>query len=130
MGHFFIEENDMLNNIYGGGTMSPSDVYSTEEKVIGTWIDGKPLYRKVITGKCYNDIGSSRIYDFTDLSINEIVYFYVKLGKTTTAYSVMQQGANNNINIFIQNSRLYVDCTSDYRDEIITLTLEYTKTTD
>ena len=25
------------------------DVYSTNEQVIGTWIDGKPLYRKVIT---------------------------------------------------------------------------------
>lgn len=25
------------------------DVYSTEEKAIGKWIDGKPLYRKVIS---------------------------------------------------------------------------------
>ena len=24
------------------------DKYSTEEQVIGTWIDGKPLYRKTI----------------------------------------------------------------------------------
>ena len=27
-----------------------ANVYSTEEKRIGTWIDGKPLYRKVISG--------------------------------------------------------------------------------
>ena len=27
-----------------------SDNYSTEEQVIGTWIDGKPLYQKVYTG--------------------------------------------------------------------------------
>lgn len=26
------------------------EVYSTDEKVIGTWIDGKTLYRKVFTG--------------------------------------------------------------------------------
>ena len=26
------------------------EVYSTNETVIGTWIDGKPIYRKVITG--------------------------------------------------------------------------------
>lgn len=25
-----------------------ADIYSTEEQVIGTWIDGKPIYRKVI----------------------------------------------------------------------------------
>ena len=26
-----------------------TNTYSTDEKVVGTWIDGKPLYRKVIT---------------------------------------------------------------------------------
>lgn len=30
----------------GGG--SAQDIYSTEEQVVGRWIDGKPLYRKVI----------------------------------------------------------------------------------
>lgn len=30
-----------------GGGGSGGDVYSTEETKIGTWIDGKPLYRKV-----------------------------------------------------------------------------------
>lgn len=29
---------------------SGGEIYSTEEIRIGTWIDGKPLYRKVITG--------------------------------------------------------------------------------
>ena len=26
------------------------EVYSTEERVVGTWIDGKPLYQKTVTG--------------------------------------------------------------------------------
>ena len=30
-----------------GGGSSGGEVYSTEEQVIGTWIDGKPLYRRV-----------------------------------------------------------------------------------
>lgn len=34
-------------NLSGGGTNK--EVYSTEETVIGTWIDGKPIYRKVYT---------------------------------------------------------------------------------
>lgn len=29
----------------------PSANYSLEEKVVGTWIDGKPLYQKTFTGK-------------------------------------------------------------------------------
>lgn len=31
----------------GGGGSGAEEVYSTEETRIGTWIDGKPLYRKV-----------------------------------------------------------------------------------
>lgn len=47
--------NTMVDNTYSDlqeyADNSPikNNVYSTEEKVIGTWIDGKPLYRKVIT---------------------------------------------------------------------------------
>lgn len=31
-------------------TQQIRDVYSTTERKIGTWIDGKPIYRKVFTG--------------------------------------------------------------------------------
>ena len=37
------------------------DVYSTEERVIGTWIDGKPLYRKVTTGTVSKETGEVEI---------------------------------------------------------------------
>lgn len=35
----------------GGGSSESLDIYSTEEMRIGTWIDGRPLYRKVFTGE-------------------------------------------------------------------------------
>ena len=31
------------------GTISKSDLYSTTEKVVGMWIDGRPLYQKVVS---------------------------------------------------------------------------------
>lgn len=31
--------------------------FSTDEKVIGTWTDGKPLYQKVLTGNTKNEVG-------------------------------------------------------------------------
>lgn len=41
--------NGQRFGISGGGDGGDSlDVYSTEETRIGTWIDGKPLYRKVV----------------------------------------------------------------------------------
>lgn len=37
----------ILENVSGGDNVSNS-VYSTEETVVGTWIDGKPIYRKSV----------------------------------------------------------------------------------
>ncbi len=39
------------------GNMYPvSDVYSTKEQIVGTWIDNKPIYRKVINFTFDTDI--------------------------------------------------------------------------
>ena len=45
---------DLVTNIKfggasgGGSSAGLSNIYSEEETVVGTWIDGKPLYRKVV----------------------------------------------------------------------------------
>ena len=49
---------DLIMLIQGGGNKKANmqllqesvNKYSTDEQIIGTWIDGKPLYRKVIEG--------------------------------------------------------------------------------
>ena len=40
----------LIGNIKGpaGKDGSENQIYSTTEQVIGTWIDGKPIYRKVV----------------------------------------------------------------------------------
>ena len=42
------ERYNLISNIKIGSSSgdSANEVYSTDEMVIGTWIDGKPLYRK------------------------------------------------------------------------------------
>lgn len=39
---------DKIKEINGGGgsSITTENIYSTEEHVIGTWLDGKPIYRK------------------------------------------------------------------------------------
>ena len=47
----------IINKIRKDGVdynLSTNDIYSTEEQVIGRWIDGKPLYRKVIMANNYS----------------------------------------------------------------------------
>lgn len=42
-----------------GDTVNQYENYSTTETKIGTWIDGKPIYRKVFTGLNYGGIGNT-----------------------------------------------------------------------
>ena len=46
------------------------EVYSTEEQVVGTWIDGKPIYRKVVDCGSLADTGIKTIpHGITNLKI-------------------------------------------------------------
>lgn len=47
MGKYDEDEGGLLQ--IAGKRIDAGEQYSTDEKVVGTWIDGKPLYRKVIT---------------------------------------------------------------------------------
>lgn len=47
-----------------------TEFYSTEEREIGTWIDGKPIYRRVVTGTTPEVGGGKTIHTFTDFVID------------------------------------------------------------
>ena len=47
--------------------------YSTEEQKIGTWIDGKPLYRKVIIFDNFTSASGTKTTDLSSLNIKTIV---------------------------------------------------------
>lgn len=104
--------------------------YSTEEQQIGTWIDGKPIYRKVyipFEAKSY----TSGSYTVTlDVPIGTII-----------RWDVLTTGNNNEnqeVNKYIVPGRysktpnqISLECnTSSYVTNITYIILEYTKTTD
>ena len=55
--------------------LQPS-IYSDEEKIIGCWIDGKPIYEKVITVTSSFSVGSSwtKFYNVSSLNIENVIY--------------------------------------------------------
>ncbi len=129
------------------GLMSASDktkldngeVYSTTEQVIGTWIDGKPLYRKVITG---NLTGETTNYNYAEFYLPTTIETLVRLNgsmktNNSNAHWVKSLPANAiDINYFYNEgtgrTRLYG---TNKTEMPITTTsyiviAEYTKTTD
>ena len=124
------------NGVYEEFTKKSEEVYSTEEQRVGTWIDGKPLYRKTIvanfellkqeTNKNYDKTIAHNISNFSKCikaslaEQNGILCFpyLTREGGTTAIINVDK----NNVTI-----RTYNDNWTQ-RDWYITL--EYTKTTD
>ncbi len=107
---------------------SSLDVYSTEETRIGTWIDGKPLYRKVIS---YN-LPSTQDEEF-DSGIKDLDKLVSATGYVNRLdggqdaipnvyYYIAHLGTSNNFHISIYTNYYYGAQT--------TIIVEYTKTTD
>lgn len=108
------------------------DVYSTTEQKIGTWIDGKPIYRKVITG----------IHNDDEVLISNVSSLITAYGQSDNGtgllrnipwlefyqsenYAITVNLVSNNI---ILNSKLAgVAAPTSSRTALI---IEYTKTTD
>ena len=108
--------------------------YLTAEQIIGTWIDGKPLYRKTIQ--------KSFVDNWTTLYLNDINAdtIYINYGKTFANFKIDNTYYSNGqfyisetdfFRTFIANkNELLVAFASAMTEKEATITIEYTKTTD
>lgn len=128
-----IDENGVLSaNASGSG--SSLDAYSTEEQVIGTWVDGKPLYRKVVQ---YTLTATSG-YPTVDTGIRDIDYAMIDMYRS--------DGGDSNTNYFrstssiagylAKSSGIYTfildNASGDFKAApgLYTFIIKYTKTTN
>lgn len=114
--------------------------YSTEEQVIGTWIDGKPLYRKVINissthGNGDYDLG---LPDTIDYITGRLLDYKTNRNDTQTIVGGNEYWSGDSDRVcialfripWIFNFRPYIYITSSYILFDIHFVVEYTKTTD
>lgn len=101
-----------------------ANTYSTEEKVVGTWIDGKPIYRKVFTFPSYSLGGTITInHNISDFKFStKLEYFFTYANYTYNQWDSMTIKKCNSQFMEFYSSGLSV---TDF-----TIILEYTKTTD
>ena len=124
----------ILNGIeYVGG--DSGHTYSTTEQVIGTWIDGKPLYEKTIL--CEIPSGGTRNTNHNITSLGTIVNIAaVAIGTeyrpipftyaTTVSNSAWYAG------ITVDDTKIFIEAGSSFGGghSSAYVTLQYTKTTD
>lgn len=115
---------------------SKGDLYSTDEKMIGKWIDGKPLYERVFVDSFHT---TNNYNNYRTIDVSAINMEYVKLveyslisgndhfyngGSSTTGFYIHDfVVTNGSLRYWIKEVDYNRDCT-------IYIILQYTKTTD
>lgn len=122
--------NTNTNNTYSCDYINTkANTYSTSEQIIGTWIDGKPLYRLVLDTTTGSSTGSVNVL-YTNANINKIINVQVRYEKEQYAYPTQNNTSfsfhwDTNTHTFNeQHSNSYWNLTP------MIIILEYTKTTD
>ena len=115
-----------LNNNFNYLDEKITDIYSTSETLTNkVWIDGKPIYRKVIEKTITS-------------AVNQTIITIANLGVITNCQSYLDRGTYKNINnwgqdssdfgtIYVANNNIMYN--GSYVGTLY-VTLEYTKTTD
>lgn len=109
--------------------------YSTDEQVVGTWIDGKPLYQKTVEITTPSALDTNtNVYDLSSLSISNIVYMngYI-INSTGNEYPLNyhNKGTQDYATTWYRSGAIGMAVGSDStKNKTAYVTLQYTKTTD
>ena len=120
------------NGVYEEFIKKSEEVYSTEEQRIGTWIDGKPLYRII---KEY-DV-SAKETQSNDISSIPYDTIFINFGKSfnrwvanSSSSIIWNTSDNDKGNVWINYEKKLNILNSSNAARHYWITLEYTKTTD
>lgn len=109
--------------------------YSTDEKIVGTWIDGKPIYQKTFISTLQNTAGET-IIDMSSLNIDDIVSF-IGIHASSEYWGIIPV-VNTVNNVAYSAFPYYIRATGSFRifnniqsyfGRDVLFTIQYTKTT-
>jgi hypothetical protein len=106
--------------------------YSLEEQVIGTWLDGKPLYQKTVY---VEGLPNSSIVNYEHNIENvDLIYtinsFAVYEDGSTGALPMVNTIANYMVGLWINKTSIEMATSADRSGLSAYITVQYTKTTD
>lgn len=127
-----VKNNDVFERFFKVDN-SMDNEYSTEERRIGTWIDGKPLYRKVVNfGELPNNTAKEISHNISN--IDKIIRLSGYAYRPADGFFIpIPQGAYNNTACSIFSNSTKITITTYTDRSLFTecyIVIEYTKTTD
>lgn len=109
--------------------------YSTKETVIGTWIDGKPIYRKVVNfGRLPNNTYKYVAHNISNIDVITNIYGISHEYNLSAYYPLPLQyrgiDSDYNSEISVDKTNIRMSTSKDRSLYEAIITIEYTKTTD
>lgn len=116
-------------------SVGSSEVYSTDEVCIGTWIDGKPMYRMVIETTLPSKVDTNVVIATVDddkfvYRISGMWQYNTRQSKPLNAINPNNEDYSNYSWVFYKRGELYATIGSELLNKQCWIVLEYTKTTD
>ena len=109
------------------------ETYSADETRVGTWIDGKPIYRKVLNLTTPNNASETNIATLTGIdNLTDIKGFVINEANARVNYPYYFNSGNYGV-LFYRTNTGDIVCSntySSYQNRPIIVIIEYTKTSD
>lgn len=107
-------------------------MYSKEEKVVGSWINGKPLYQKTIVTQIPEPSKQNTII-MPNTNVDDVINFNSSFTNGIVINTAPNINGANYLNFWYnkEDNLLYITCTEKtWSNRRLYLTIQYTKTTD
>ena len=131
------EEGKVASGFVEHKEFTNKEVYSTNEQEIGTWIDGKPLYRKVIkstipTTSTDGTLADSYVSISSNIETVFVEYGFIPLSSGVTNVLPFTNSNNYRTTVSISDSKTLriMNWIASNSGEQIIVSVMYTKTTD
>lgn len=132
------------DEVYSKSEIDVKSNYSTTEQKIANWIDGKPLYRKVIEGTTPGSVNDSKWIVFANIPNLKDIFTLNGMVKSANdqverypvPYTTSYEGGIQSILFYynVNNGNIYIKVKGNgadwYYSKPCTVIVEYTKTTD
>ncbi len=107
------------------------DTHSTDEvKTNKVWIDGKPIYQKIVEDLGVLDTSFSYIPSLNIDTLIDMRFIYKRDNDGNTDFNNFYNTSSDYFRIFWRNSQKSIEVRSSATNGTVTIKLEYTKTTD
>lgn len=119
------------NGSWGGWTLLNGNIYSSSEVRVGTWVDGKPIYRKVIDTGSISSTSKSINHNISNLgTVTKVYGACVVNGVSYVIPRVSTATVSQQIAIQVSSTQVQLAVGSDANFDSSYVCIEYTKTTD